>query len=167
MLRMGDENEGDIRKFLICCVRRREVVPECMFLNGVEKTSRDPVAHGGFANIWKGTYLGKEVAIKSVRVHGGVDFTSLKKVRGCYVNSYDSTQLDFIYDLIIAVYMQRSDRLAPALPSQRTTASWAGKAQYSWLSRRKLCHYNAVDASWTPACILGEVSQCEAQEDCE
>ncbi|TDL13627.1 kinase-like protein, partial [Rickenella mellea] len=43
--------------------------PDCLILEGVERTGKDPVAGGGFADVWKGTWGGQPVALKALRIY--------------------------------------------------------------------------------------------------
>jgi len=39
-----------------------------------------PQCHGGFADVWKGQYNGREVAAKALRVYSTSDFGRIRKV---------------------------------------------------------------------------------------
>jgi len=36
---------------------------------GLKKTGDNPVAFGGFADVWEGTYGGKKVCVKALRIY--------------------------------------------------------------------------------------------------
>ena len=40
----------------------------------------DPLPHGGFADVWKGTSRGLEVAVKALRVYMKYDLEQVRKV---------------------------------------------------------------------------------------
>ena len=53
--------------------------PSSLILRGIDRLSSYPILGGGFADIWKGTYKGQEVAIKILRTFKR-DTVCLKKV---------------------------------------------------------------------------------------
>jgi hypothetical protein len=57
-----------IGKLLIRLVDRFQCLPPTLFLSGVRWVSKDAVDAGGYADIFRGTYQGKEVALKRLRV---------------------------------------------------------------------------------------------------
>ncbi|TDL15515.1 kinase-like protein, partial [Rickenella mellea] len=44
-------------------------LPDCLMLSGVKKTGRDPVAGGGFADVWTGYFHSTPVALKALRIY--------------------------------------------------------------------------------------------------
>lgn len=51
-----------------------------MIKDGLEKTDENALTGGAFADVWRGTYNGKPVAIKSFRIYGNADLFQVKKV---------------------------------------------------------------------------------------
>ena len=54
-----------------------------MLTEGLEKTGDLPEATGGFADVWNGTYNGRQVAIKALRIYNTDDVQAIKKVGIC------------------------------------------------------------------------------------
>jgi hypothetical protein len=48
--------------------RQTGVLPNSFVLRGVTKSTEHPVSGGGFADIYQGSYKGREVALKVLRV---------------------------------------------------------------------------------------------------
>ncbi|TFK43199.1 hypothetical protein BDQ12DRAFT_168524 [Crucibulum laeve] len=44
------------------------LLPSSLFIEGVELRERDPIDGGGFADIYRGSYRGKDVALKRIRI---------------------------------------------------------------------------------------------------
>ncbi|TDL15519.1 kinase-like protein [Rickenella mellea] len=44
-------------------------LPDCLMLSGVKRSGKDPVAGGGFADIWTGYFDSNSVAIKALRIY--------------------------------------------------------------------------------------------------
>jgi hypothetical protein len=62
--------------------REVRVFPSSLILEGVEQLQNGPVACGGFADIYKGSYQGKLVAIKFIRFNNTVQKTTqVQRVR--------------------------------------------------------------------------------------
>jgi len=78
-IRSNQYYERSELSFLIRCARERGIIPLSLFLEGVERLGTDPASGGGFADVWKGTYQGKCVAIKTLRMFSGGDYEDLKK----------------------------------------------------------------------------------------
>ena len=55
------------------------MVPECLVLNGI-KVYGDPVAAGGFGDVYKGKYRKQEIALKVLKVYQKSDMEKLLKV---------------------------------------------------------------------------------------
>ena len=58
-----------------------DVLPSSFFLHGVEPISQIAIAGGGFADIYKGKYLGREVALKVIRAFRGGEGGERKKLK--------------------------------------------------------------------------------------
>ncbi len=56
-----------LRHLLVRFSKASGILPASMFLKGVECGIRDTVAGGGFADIYRATYQGQEVALKKLR----------------------------------------------------------------------------------------------------
>jgi hypothetical protein len=59
-----------ISKLLVKAVNQFNRLPSALCINGVRVHGREPVASGGFGEVFKGTYQGKEVALKRLRAYG-------------------------------------------------------------------------------------------------
>jgi hypothetical protein len=59
-----------ISKLLVKTVNQFNHLPSSLCVNGVRVHSREPIASGGFGEVFKGTYQGKEVALKRLRAYG-------------------------------------------------------------------------------------------------
>jgi len=55
------------------------MVPDCLVLTGIE-VDGDPVAGGGFGDIYKGRYQRQEIALKVLKVYQRSDMEKLLKV---------------------------------------------------------------------------------------
>jgi hypothetical protein len=64
---------------LIRLSRASGLYPECFVLKTIN-IDPNPVAHGGFADIHKGDFLGQEVGIKQLKVYQRSDIDKLFKV---------------------------------------------------------------------------------------
>ncbi|TDL24377.1 kinase-like protein [Rickenella mellea] len=50
-------------------VKSSACLPDCLMLSGVRRTGKDPVAGGGFADVWTGYLASTPVAIKALRIY--------------------------------------------------------------------------------------------------
>lgn len=66
-------------KVLIKLSRASGLYPECLFLKGIEVVG-NPVAEGGFGDVYKGQLGDQEIAIKMLRVYQRSDMQQLLKV---------------------------------------------------------------------------------------
>ena len=65
----------------------REILPSSHFLSdGLVKLGEDPVAHGGSAEVWEGTYEERKVAIKRLRCSNDY-LAQIKKVNTPYTSN--------------------------------------------------------------------------------
>ena len=55
------------------------LVPECLVLKGIELDS-EPIAGGGFGDVYKGRSRGQEMALKFLKVYQNSDIQKLIKV---------------------------------------------------------------------------------------
>jgi hypothetical protein len=53
-----------------------------MLGDGLQKTDNHPLTGGAYADVWRGTYNDKKVAIKSFRIYASGDLVEAKKVGG-------------------------------------------------------------------------------------
>ena len=53
----------------LICGHHNVLPPSHIALEGLEKTSEDPVAFGGFADVWEETYGGRKVCVKTLRIY--------------------------------------------------------------------------------------------------
>jgi hypothetical protein len=78
-----------IGKLMIALMDRFHCLPQSLFVSGVRLQSRDAVNAGGFADIFKGVYQSKQVALKRFRSYGnGRMATNKVRIRvahGCIV----------------------------------------------------------------------------------
>ena len=61
---------------------RDSLVPESLKIPTCYSRSEIPQSSGGFADVWKGSHKGKEVAAKVLRVYESSDFVKITKVGG-------------------------------------------------------------------------------------
>jgi hypothetical protein len=66
-------------KALIKLSKLSGIVPECLVLTGIE-IDGDPVAGGGFGDVYKGKYQKQEIALKVLKVYQKSDMEKLLKV---------------------------------------------------------------------------------------
>ena len=60
------------------------LVPEYLVLNGFEvRVDGDPIASGGFGDVYKGRYRGQEMALKVLKVYQKSDIQKRLKVTVC------------------------------------------------------------------------------------
>ena len=61
---------------------RDSLIPESLKLPTCYNRSEIPQSSGGFADVWKGSYKGKDVAAKVLRVYATSNFEEITKVGG-------------------------------------------------------------------------------------
>ena len=61
---------------------RDSLVPESLKIPTCYNHSEIPETSGGFADVWKGRYEGKDVAAKALRVYTKSNFEEIRKVGG-------------------------------------------------------------------------------------
>jgi len=71
-------------KALIKLSRASGLYPECLLLKGIEITG-DPVAEGGFGDVYKGQLGDQEIAIKVLKVYQKSDMQQLLKVMVIFI----------------------------------------------------------------------------------
>jgi hypothetical protein len=74
----GHERLKLFNKLCKTCSRHR-VIPKSMHIPDCSEAS-PPVEHGGFADVSRGTYQGRQVAIKVVRVYTTTDLDVILRV---------------------------------------------------------------------------------------
>ncbi|KDQ55762.1 hypothetical protein JAAARDRAFT_133522 [Jaapia argillacea MUCL 33604] len=67
--RLDPDLRQRIGRFLVRLSEAWNVLPSALHIGGVQLMSRDPVAGGGFADIFRGTHHETDVAIKRLRFH--------------------------------------------------------------------------------------------------
>jgi len=61
-------------------LRHKMMLPSShMLSNGLDKSGNTPVASGGFADVWKGSYYDRIVAIKALRIYNNDDLRKFKR----------------------------------------------------------------------------------------
>lgn len=78
-------------KALIKLSKLSGIVPECLVLTGIE-VHGDPVAGGGFGDVYKGKYQKQEIALKVLKVYQKSDMEKLLKDFSCEATTW--RQLD-------------------------------------------------------------------------
>lgn len=61
---------------------RQALVPRSLAFPLCYDPKEDPLYHGGFADVWKGQHLGRDVAVKVLRLYPKDDLTRTRNV-GC------------------------------------------------------------------------------------
>ena len=75
---------GDARKldrFIRFTVDKRGILPSSIFLTGVLRNGTNFVQGGGFADVWKGVFQRKPVALKVLRLFSFPDREKMQLVR--------------------------------------------------------------------------------------
>ena len=67
-------------RFLYDVCGRDALLPRSLELPFSYNTTGDPLVGGGFADVWKGQYQGREVAVKVLRVFKTDDLKKTRKV---------------------------------------------------------------------------------------
>ncbi|KAL5514113.1 hypothetical protein ACEPAG_2874 [Sanghuangporus baumii] len=62
-------NAHQFDRFLKSAAEKRGILPSNIFLSGVHRVGSSSVHGGGFANVWKGEYEGRTVALKILRIY--------------------------------------------------------------------------------------------------
>ncbi|KAF9789434.1 kinase-like domain-containing protein [Thelephora terrestris] len=58
-----------LRRLRLICAHHNVLPSSHIVREGLRKTSDNPVAFGGFADVWEGKYEGRKVCVKALRVH--------------------------------------------------------------------------------------------------
>ena len=66
-------------KTLITLSKASGLVPECLILKGIE-VEEDPVAGGGFGDVYKGRFRTQDIALKVLKVYQKSDVQKLLRV---------------------------------------------------------------------------------------
>ncbi len=80
------ENYHKLVPLLNKLVMRCTTLPPCLVVTGVSRVGTNPVAGGGFADIWKGLLDGEVVALKVLRIYGGIENHAATYKVGCHRN---------------------------------------------------------------------------------
>ncbi|KIK59358.1 hypothetical protein GYMLUDRAFT_245426 [Collybiopsis luxurians FD-317 M1] len=70
-LDFGRDSSQNRRKYLSLLrhlTRRFQILPSSLIINGIKREGQNPVAGGGFADIWRGSLNGKPVCLKVLRL---------------------------------------------------------------------------------------------------
>jgi len=94
--------------------------PTCSSLGpgDIKIVGEHPVAAGGFADVWEGTYDGRKVVLKSYRCYVLFDVVNVVAVR------YNYARTEYMANGSLAEVSQRSSRVDPPAPTRcgRSTA---------------------------------------------
>ncbi|KAG6910945.1 hypothetical protein DXG01_005999 [Tephrocybe rancida] len=86
--------DGDLRRQLIVATQRLSTksarYPVCFELKGVTKDSQEPVAGGGFADIYKGLFEGQVVCLKTIRIYQDSQLEHVLKGQVVHRHSVDA-----------------------------------------------------------------------------
>jgi hypothetical protein len=111
-----------------CSVTLQKLCGACCLLpdshiisDGLELTNELPIANGGFANVYQGSYRGRPVAIKALKL-SQADETVLSKRASTYLHIPSETSADDTHTF--AAIPQRSRRLEILHSSQRPSLPW-------------------------------------------
>ncbi|KAL5500984.1 hypothetical protein ACEPAH_9371 [Sanghuangporus vaninii] len=69
MDRTTSRNAHQFDRFLKSAAENRGILPSNIFLSGVHRVGSSSVHGGGFADVWKGEYEGRPVALKILRIY--------------------------------------------------------------------------------------------------
>ena len=110
--------EIELRKITFSILRRLcgriGHLPESYLLPDKFDLSGMPHTFGGFADVWKGVFKGKDVAVKSLRVSVTDDKTGIRKVGKSVTISHPSSLTH------CAALLRRGCHLEEFVPSQRS-----------------------------------------------
>ena len=89
------------------------IVPE-----GLEKTSEDPIAFGGFADVWEGSYGGRKVCVKASRIYNPNRITNGRN-NSTLICDIPNIIVRPIKGDILSGFLRRSGRLEETETSKR------------------------------------------------
>lgn len=64
------KNRQRLQRFLSRIVKETGLLPSSMTIHDVKRKGSDPIAGGGFADVWRGTQGDLDVAMKVLRIFG-------------------------------------------------------------------------------------------------
>lgn len=67
-------------QFLCKICGRQALLPRSLVISASWDKTGVALCHGGFSDIWKGTFCGKEVAIKVLKLYQCSDYDQIKNV---------------------------------------------------------------------------------------
>ena len=65
-----------LRRLRLICGDHNVLPSSHIVREGLEKTSEGPVAFGGFADVWEGSYGGRKVCVKALRIYSPITSTN-------------------------------------------------------------------------------------------
>ncbi|TDL21774.1 kinase-like protein [Rickenella mellea] len=66
---LPSESRSRLARTLARLAKSSSCYPDCLILTTIRRTGTDPVAGGGFADVWKGYFSEKCVALKALRIY--------------------------------------------------------------------------------------------------
>lgn len=82
----GPKHRQRLHRFLSRIVKETGRLPSSMIIHNVKRKGSDPLAGGGFADVWRGTQGDLDVAMKVLRIFGEREFNK-QALRVCSNNS--------------------------------------------------------------------------------
>ncbi|TDL23881.1 kinase-like protein [Rickenella mellea] len=67
--KLPPESQAKLVRTLARLSKSSRCYPDCLILTSIRRTGTDPVAGGGFADVWKGYFADRPVALKALRIY--------------------------------------------------------------------------------------------------
>ena len=144
-----------VAKLLMTCARERGTVPSKLFLTGVERQGVNPIGGGGFSDVWKGSFDGKLVAVKVLRL----DFANDEEfIRRFHREAQSATSL--AHPNIVSIYDVGEEECGGsnagvASPEEERGSEFVGVATTELGRECRLAHSCGTDeeADWLRTCL--------------
>jgi len=95
---------------------RRALLPKSLVIPLCYNPTDTPQCHGGFADVWKGRYHGREVAAKALRVSPTSDFERIRKVGYprlvVFINKFTGSRTEVLQEGCSMENLPPSERVA-------------------------------------------------------